>query len=379
MKFCVFAKTLKDIISEGSSDSDFVRQLFLYVVKRQEEIDYILEISDTTMRYYLRDDHSIHNVAKKIQKYYDPQPFVEYINSVGKQAKQDICKAFKPFVPDINVRNVAEKCKDLFVEIINEAAKTQKRRRKPKFTTNAITSDPDKFSQLRFSLLSECSMKCPKCGKHLVTVEKDGSKNGNYVIVDLTPWLSEEPKDEAEASIMLCDDCAEYFNLTTPQQDYEDLVTLKHRIMLISQQKYSTDALHLEDGVVQILRSLAELKKKPDTEKAKYSVLELKRKITEENFMLRDQIQGYVETYFNYIKEQIGELENQGVLKYRQLRRDFNDCYAMLAEGRRTQQEIFDDLTTWVMDRTNVNHRLAAQAVVAFFVRICEVFDEITE
>lgn len=380
MEFCDFATKLKDIISKGSRDPDFVRELFLNVVKNQEDIDYINEhISDTTARYYLRGEHSIERVARRIQKHYEPELFAAYINGVGEQAQQDICHAFEPFIPDINMFNVAEKCRDAFVEIITEAAKTKRRKKKQKQTQNAVAADPDKYSQLHYSLLTECMNKCPKCGQYLVSFEKDGSKNGNYVIIDLAPWLSEPPKDEVEANIMLCDDCAEHFNLATPKKDYEELIKLKQRIILNYRQMCSIETLHLEDGVDRILRSLSGLAKKPETKKTKYSALELKKKITEENFMLMDEIQRYVETYFEYIREQIGELENQGVLKFRQLRHDFNDCYGMLAEGCRTQQEIFDDLTTWVMDRTNVNHRLAAQAVVAFFVRICEVFDEITE
>lgn len=383
MQFSEFAQVLKPIISGGVPIPAFVRSLFLSVAKTQKNINAINNISDTTAQYYYSGDHKIHKIAVQIRKEYEPELFVDFFKDVGEQAIQDICDDLRKYAPEINPFNAAETCKDIFAEIINTASQTQKRSKRTKKDTKkdtkVIENDSGKISTLFFSLLEECSMRCPKCGRRLVSNTKDGNKCGNYSVIDLSPWFIEVPQDEVQSKIMLCEDCAADYDMLTPPHEYEKLLDLKNNLRISNQQKYAADALHLEDGVDQILRNLSGLKKRPDPSSMKYEALAVEKKIVEENFMLLDEITDYVLKYFKYIKEQIGELEDQGILNFRQLKHDFNDCYGLMADGKRTQQEIFDSIAIWVMDRTNVNNIRAAKAVVAFFVQICEVFDEIAE
>ena len=66
-------------------------------------------------------------MAHSISAYIEPEEFIGYIEQFSDAAVQNLCVAFRQFLPDINLHNAGEELANLFVVIITDAATTKKK------------------------------------------------------------------------------------------------------------------------------------------------------------------------------------------------------------------------------------------------------------
>lgn len=106
----------------------------------QEDEIYLTEnVSEETYKSYYTGHTSISNIALTILSHIEPEQFVSYLESFNDGVAENLCKVFKDEIPDIDLENFSVKIKDLFVDILNEAAnKTRKNRHLKKIPVRII-------------------------------------------------------------------------------------------------------------------------------------------------------------------------------------------------------------------------------------------------
>lgn len=128
MTFREFAHKLKSVIGGSNNTKKFTKTLFETMLQ-EDEIDLIENVSEETYKSYYTGHTSISNIALTILSHIEPEQFVSYLESFNDGVAENLCKVFKDEIPDIDLENFSVKTKDLFVDILNEAA--NKTRKKP--------------------------------------------------------------------------------------------------------------------------------------------------------------------------------------------------------------------------------------------------------
>lgn len=126
MTFQEFAHKLKSVIGGSSNTKQFTKTLFETMLQ-EEDLPIIEGISIETYKSYYNGHTSISNMALTILSHIEPEQFVSYLESFNDGVAENLCKAFAENIPDIDLANFSVKIKELFVDILNEAAnKTRK-------------------------------------------------------------------------------------------------------------------------------------------------------------------------------------------------------------------------------------------------------------
>lgn len=250
---------------------------------------------------------------------------------------------------------------------------------------DAVTSPEDML------LLSQSSYKCPLKGEPLWKKTRKNSEKYIYSfqIVKIYPEnLSDElkpvfdmihpPPRSLEADdnrIPLCKACAEaYVNDPSPET-YKRLLECKQRIL----KKQRTDKVAaesaIEDEIVTIIKAIAsadgEAGLEPFTD-----VLKIKEKILPKNYLLEEAIHDDVIKFYPFIEEQFSLLDDYGTSTFNIIRSEVSACYEKYEREGLEQNEIFEELSEWILKANGLGKKLkiAAGVVVSFFVQNCAVF-----
>ena len=255
---------------------------------------------------------------------------------------------------------------------------------------DAITSPGDML------LLSQSSYKCPLNGVPLwKKLRKKGDKYVySFQIVKIYPeGLSEELKpcfdrihppprslDADENRIPLCKACAEaYVNDPTPET-YKQLLECKQRILKKQRIDRISAESAIEDEIVTIIKAIAsadgEAGLEPFTD-----VLKIKEKILPKNYLLEEAIHDDVVRFYPFIEEQFSLLDDYGTATFNIIRSEVSACYEKYEREGLEQNEIFEELSEWILKAHSLGKKLkiAAGVVVSFFVQNCAVFKPLQE
>ena len=61
------------------------------------------------------------------------------------------------------------------------------------------------------------------------------------------------------------------------------------------------------------------------------------------------------------------------------LSEQIRSCFIKMSKVKAEKTQIFEYMVKWIKERTNVKSQEACEAIVAYFVQNCEVFNEIAE
>ena len=126
MEFSEFANLLHPLIGGKSSTHAFAKSIFEAIVT-DEGTAALDEREPETYKAYFNGNTKITKLAKDITAYIEPEEFIGYIEQFSDAAVQNLCVAFRQFLPDINLHNAGEELANLFVVIITDAATTKKK------------------------------------------------------------------------------------------------------------------------------------------------------------------------------------------------------------------------------------------------------------
>ncbi len=293
-----------------------------------------------------------------------------------------------------NDETISLKTKEGLLKPLNDGKKEQFLCKTLLYAINKDNIDVrDKIPPEDMEFVFESNKRCSKCGCSLI-VKKNKKSAFKYGIVSIFPegldetkkadFLSiagKEPTDYSNRSnkICCCSTCAD---------DYECMPTTDTFIILRDKKKFYNDKdnanstlekAKLDEELQEILLNLRNIRKFSEIADFRKKPLELKEKI-DENEPLRLTIKNDVESYYNYTRKMLSDLDDAGD-EFTVIASQFQICYKKLVKVMDDQEEIYNRIIKWVLDELKLTDKYAtaARIIVSFFVQNCEVFDEISK
>ena len=234
-------------------------------------------------------------------------------------------------------------------------------------------------------LLAEANYECPLCHKKLVDSIK-GQAVKKYRITQVFPaGLKEETAAEFAAVypiplkldaldnlIALDEDCAERYLLSPTAEEYGKLHEIKTQLTKNYAAKLSVNDVQLEDDIRTILSALGTIKNASELAELEYEALRIDEKFDAENFILKNETQMQVVTYYRYIEK----VFSNSNADFDMIASEIKVSSMKLEKAGLSQQDVISQLSEWIRNKAGLGTEslLACNIVVSFFIQNCEVF-----
>lgn len=394
ISFSDFAKTLRSHLSNGENGPAFTQTLFENITDFDDvDSNPVYQKSDHTFKKYLSGDTNIATFASSIRDHIDESKFANWLETANPESLEEARKDLAQYLPTSDTYEFPEACARLFSSIIKESSPdieiTQIAEKELPFQIDYATETENA------SLRDECLNKCLLCGKRLKTLAKVQivppklDYKERAILRDLTSNSSAESLvpdfdnhfdfDSPDNKALLTIDCA---------ADYENSFTIEKcaRLMankLKAKRRHAAqlimDGIDLDDALRNLLDSLDQLIDPRDVEVLHYKPVKVKDKILPETHILKAEIDGLVNNYYGFIKNELGRRDGNDEFDTEDLCMSVRKCYKILNKAGESQDHIYDMMAHWISDNTGSNNCTACRVMIAFFVQNCEVFDEIPE
>ena len=126
MDFKEFVQLTRPVIGGKGGVQKYVRSL-LDAILTDDGRNILDDYSDSSYKAYANGNTQITEIAKAMSPHLDQVEFASFIYQAGESAQLELCERFKPYLPEINARNVGEEIANLFAGIIWEAAGTKRK------------------------------------------------------------------------------------------------------------------------------------------------------------------------------------------------------------------------------------------------------------
>ena len=150
MEFTEFANLLKPIIGGSYNTKRFTRTLFESMMTENGSL-LIEDISDETFKSYYNGRTAITKIAQRVLANLEDENFVEYLDSFGDATTQVLITTFNPHINDLDQMNASRKITDLFLEILRNAASSEKKKSTPKSAEKEDKTSHDILSEKIFA------------------------------------------------------------------------------------------------------------------------------------------------------------------------------------------------------------------------------------
>ena len=249
-------------------------------------------------------------------------------------------------------------------------------------------------SELRL-FLREVGYHCPLCGTELQSRKQKKPSLKRFQIAHIYPnrptidqyetldGLERMGKstEDFENKIALCLNCHPEQDFRTTKEDYLRLLEIKK--MLLSHEGRH-DALHdlsLEAEIAQVVEKICSIDFNQEP-------IPVAKKFRKNEFLFLAKIEGFVKFYYTYINQCFVERDGKEGFLFDNLSSEMKIAFGKLKVQSTSEQmdksQIFASLVDWLKHQMVKNQIFspstdACEAVVAFFIQHCEVFDEISE
>lgn len=385
MDFRSFVRPLVDFVYSDLSKGDAVQQIFVDIASYDDsENNPLRDIEESTYRGYLQEGRGISKIAGIALKRLDTDKFAAKINDLPTDVINTLIDAYEKEIPGINSLDIGKQLATKFATIL-KVAKSRSR-------NQAITdAKPEQApsSEIDAELFIEVNGKCPLCGS---SIASEGSAK-RYTIIGITPSLAKKDYREkrkyenkvaqmpvlgsAEDRIALCLDCARRYEDDQSPDAFAALVSKKRDLRVCNDLTARISALDLEENLPVLLARLGQVRDYRELEKLPMKALKIRQKIGSDEQLLIFKIEMLNVQFYNLIKTQTQILEQQGDLDFSLLATQIRHCYLKLRKSKLSQEQIFTRICDWTISKTGSERRGECEALAAFFVQNCEVFDEI--
>ncbi|OQB13587.1 MAG: hypothetical protein BWY15_01662 [Firmicutes bacterium ADurb.Bin193] len=234
-------------------------------------------------------------------------------------------------------------------------------------------------------LLAEANYECPLCHKKLVdTVKNQAVKR--YRITQIFPDdLDDEftamfsaacqaPSrlDVPENLIALDEECSDRYLLSPTVDEYKKLREIKDSISRNYAAKSAVNCVQLEDDIRTVLDALSQIRDASELVQLEYDALHIEEKFKPENFILKNETQLQVVTYYRYIEKVFSESDADFDI----IASEIKVSSQKLEKAGMSQAEVMAQLSEWIRNKSGLgaDGQLACNIVVSFFIQNCEVF-----
>lgn len=126
MTFKDFVELTRPVIGGRGGVQKYVRSLFDAILT-DDGRDILDDYSDSSYKAYANGTTQITEIAKAMSPHLDQVEFASFIFEFEESAQLELCERFKPYLPEINARNVGDEIADLFAGIIRTAAAVKRK------------------------------------------------------------------------------------------------------------------------------------------------------------------------------------------------------------------------------------------------------------
>lgn len=234
-------------------------------------------------------------------------------------------------------------------------------------------------------LLAEANYECPLCHKKLVDTIK-GQAVKKYRITQIFPdglddkataefvAVCHAPKnfDAPDNLIALDEDCADRYLLSPTIEEFKTLSEIKIQIAKNYAAQLAVNSVQLEDDIRTVLDALSSIRDTSELVELEYEALRIDEKFDAENFILKNETQVQVVTYYKYIEKVFSNSNTD----FDMIASEIKVCSMKLEKSGLTQSDVITQLSEWIRNKAGLGteSRLACNIVVSFFIQNCEVF-----
>jgi hypothetical protein len=234
---------------------------------------------------------------------------------------------------------------------------------------------------------------CPRCGKYLLAA-KGSNMNKLYQIAHIYP-NKPLPKEVIELDglerlgvncedfankIALCKVCHGYYDDHKTKDEYLDLLEIKKSLLRLSKARIASSHQDIEDEIVLVINALAKIDvSKLEKIKLEYKALRISNKVEDKYLILKNKIELYVCTYFNFVKETFQCLEQAEQINFEMIASEIKVTFFKCEKETQNKSEIFLSLVNWLKSKIAGVSFESCEVLISYFVQNCEVFHEITE
>ena len=134
----------------------------------------------------------------------------------------------------------------------------------------------------------------------------------------------------------------------------------------------------IENGLRNVLRKVKDLEPAEFDDDVNYDPVMVRQKIERKNKHLRFKIQSIVVAYFTQIDDILHDYGHEGIIDFDIFCTQVKIGFQKLKRHDLQQSIIFENLVKWLAESTHEEIE-PCEAVMAYFVQKCEVFDVIAE
>ena len=401
-----FLKILYKYYGNDEQTAAFVRGLFAAAIDGVCEL-----LPDDSLPQKLFNGNSVisKSVAKKISPNLNRESFINYLDKLTDDAILNLCKDFGISPPDVrNVNDIETKVfgkiYEIFISYVDNSGKKDYH-----FTPNTqmqlwnysleIAAEhgvyglhevhEDKNTTL--SLLIETNGKCPLCRKSLLR-DKDGKSVDNYVMTYIYPpsptaeiakQLAKVKKlsanlESSQNKIALCTECSAMYQTNTMADEYNRLAALKRDMLTYNTARERVDDANIEQEIEEVVRRLA-IANPSDYTELNYDVVSVEDKIPKDNTLFFQKVFNSVVERFNCIKDIFNQMGFEHRLNFEEVASEMRLAFLKANKDGLPQEQVFELLVEKIRGSNRSLSTSACEAVVAFFVQDCEVFNVIAK
>ena len=178
--------------------------------------------------------------------------------------------------------------------------------------------------------------------------------------------------DAPDNLIALDEDCAERYLLNPTAKEYTKLHEIKIQLTKNYAAKLAVNGVQLEDDIRTILNALGTIKNASELVELEYEALRIDEKFDAENFILKNETQMQVVTYYRYIEK----VFSNSNADFDMIASEIKVSSMKLERAGLSQSDVIRQLSEWIRNKAGLGTEslLACNIVVSFFIQNCEVF-----
>lgn len=410
MTLSEFLKILYKYYGNDGQTAGFVRGLFTAAVDIGAD-DELFADDSLPQKLYNGNKHLSKSVAKKMTPCLNKDNFVKYLDELTVDSIVNLNAEFG--FPDMydpgDMTEVYDvlygKLYEIFVSYVTNAGKNHRwaggaeaQLTITNFSMEAsgeigvfgLPSLPSGANNV-IALLVEVSGKCPKCKRSLFK-DKDGNVVDVYQITEIYPSAPNEKTalelagvkklsedlNSAYNGIVLCADCSRSYATNTTKAEYEKMFALKKELIMFNSAQNKVDDTKIEQEIEDVVRAIASADPK-DYAELKYEAVSVAEKIPMKDAMFYRKVFRNVVEYFNCVRATFNQMNLANRLNFEEVAGEIRLAFLKADKDGLTREQIFELLVDKIRGGNRALTVSACEAVIAFFVQNCEVFNVITE
>ena len=367
---------LHNRISDGMNTPDFMRELISMITEVPEEEwgtdkdPSGQKLSNETLRNYSKRGFT-KKFAKKILLRLKPEIFIDRIESLEEEVKNLLVEDYKKYDSNANKDNIGQLLANQYVYIIKAKANTAAAKKNDNQTASLQSQRlKEKYGDY---LLNEVNNSCPYpgCGKSLMV-----SQNGKINYVYEVCLIRKNKKPEVNNLLALCPQCAAAYSVKADRKLTNQLAENKKILSNRVQNDELLNSINLEKGIVGVLKKIKDIKE-TDVYDSSYDPKKVSQKIDRrQNLILYNTVINYVNSYYSTINQIMIQEDKCGNIDFEELQHQMHSLYKRLNKQNKSKEEIFNEIAK-KLSKVSLMDQIYCEIIVAYFIQLCEVYDEI--